>query len=84
MPLGDATTASSGGSSINANDAQQITQTVLRQNDGGDVLMSFSVPYKVETTSNVGSRNTTSSDNNEWQTTTVTTVVPPEDSPQQQ
>ena len=40
--------------------------------------MSFSVPYKVETTSNDAASGVASSsgDNNDWQTTTVTTVIP--------
>ena len=74
MPLTDAT--SSGGATVDSNETQQITQTVLRQNDG-DVLMSFSVPYKVETTSNTGAA--TSNDTNDWQTTTVT--IPSQQSP---
>ena len=81
VPLaGDPSTSSATGS----NETQQITQTVLRQNDG-DVLMSFSVPYKVETTSNASGGVTTSSgDSNDWQTTTVTTVIPSQSSDQQQ
>ena len=46
--------------------------------------MSFSVPYKVETTSNANEGVTTSSgDSNDWQTTTVTTVIPSQSSDQQ-
>ena len=75
VPLADGTSTSS---STGNNEAQQITQTVLRQNDG-DVLMSFSVPYKVEATSNTANIVATSSgDSNDWQTTTVTTVIPSE------
>ena len=41
--------------------------------------MSFSVPYKVEATSNTTNIVATSSgDSNDWQTTTVTTVIPSE------
>ncbi len=44
--------------------------------------MSFSVPYKVETTSGTGGGVATS-DTSEWQTTTVTTAMPPQRSPQE-
>ena len=60
---------------MTTSDVQQITQRVHRENDV-DVLMSFAVPYKVETASSSGAEN--------WQTTTVTTAVTPQQSPQQQ
>lgn len=72
VPLGESTAS---GSSITTSDVQQITQRVHRENDV-DVLMSFAVPYKVETASSSGAEN--------WQTTTVTTAVTPQQSPQQQ